>query len=258
MMYFVSDLDKTLIFSNKENDLNIQDFICVEHYDDGGEITYMTRQGFELFNEVLSKSIFIPCTMRNLRQTLRIAPIKEYNPKYIICTNGCEIYIDGELDVEWEDKVRSLIPKNETLSLVNKIESQGLSYIECRNVNDFYIAIKYEKSFINSKDFKKEISIIRNIIPSNYNFQQDKHKIFLLNKCVDKANAIDYLKNKYLEDEGILVAGDSNADEMMTKLDYVKAFIPCHATFQNEYAYRTFNRGIASTKELLLEVLKEL
>ena len=190
--------------------------------------------------------------MRNLKQTNRICFIPNYNPKYMICTNGCEIYIDGELDKEWEKIVRSKISVEEILSLQNKVNNLGLDIIENRSVNDFFLALKFKTTHL-----EKEIEILQKVIPNTYVIQQDKIKLFLLNKTIDKSNAIDYLKEKYLVNDKIVVAGDSQADENMTKLSYVKAFIPKHATFKNTKALKTQQEGILATEEILQNVLKE-
>lgn len=243
-MYFISDLDKTLIFSGYTDEK------CVEKYQNR-DITFMTKKGFQLLQEVFQKVTFIPCTMRNINQTNRIDFIKNYNPKYMICTNGCEIYINGILDENWNSQVREKISVNEILNLQKIVEKTDLDILENRNVNNFFLALKFNKT-----DLNNEIEYLKNIIPSHYNIQQDKHKIFLLNKLIDKSNAIHYLKNKYLDNENIIVAGDSNADENMTKLSYVKAYIPKHATFENKKAYRTESEGIMSTEEILKQILK--
>lgn len=244
-MYFISDLDKTLIFSGYPNEK------CIEKYNERN-ITFMTQKGFSLLQEVLNNVIFIPCTMRNLHQTNRIDFIHNYNPKYIICTNGCEIYIDGKLDKNWENLVREKISIKEILNLQKQVDNLNLNIIENRSVNDFFLALKFTTA-----NLDKEIEILRKVIPSTYNIQQDKYKIFLLNKTIDKSNAIDYLKNNYLLDDKIIVAGDSKADENMTKLSYVKAYIPKHATFDNEKAIKTKQEGILATEEILTNILKE-
>lgn len=245
-MYFISDLDKTLIFSG------YQEGICVEKYNDRN-ITFMTQNGFNLLQEVLQNVVFIPCTMRNLHQTLRIDFIFKYNPKYMICTNGCEIYINGKLDKNWENIVRKKILVEEILNLQKQVDNLRLKHlIENRSVSDFFLALKF-----NTTHLDEELKILRQIIPNTYNIQQDKHKIFLLNKSIDKSNAINYLKENYLIEDKIVVAGDSKADENMTKLSYVKAFIPKHATFKNKKAIQTKQEGILATEEILTNIIKE-
>lgn len=245
-MYLFSDLDKTLIFAGYPEEK------CVEQYQERN-ITFMTEKAHTLLEEVLNSLTFIPCTMRSLTQTNRIYFIRDYKPKYMICTNGAEIFIDGKLDTNWEKLMRERISEEKTLEIQKLIDSLGLDLIENRNVNGFYLALKFKTNKLDN-----EMKIISEILPDDYVIQQDKIKIFVLPKTINKAFAITYLKDTYLDKKEILVAGDSNADEAMTKLDYVTAFIPAHATFKNEKAIRTKLDGITSTEELLTNILNKI
>lgn len=246
MNYFISDLDKTLIFSGHP------ECKCVEKYQDR-DITFMTEKGFNLLKEVFQKTVFIPCTMRNINQTNRIDFIREYNPKYMICTNGAEIYIDGVLDEFWNKEMKKLVSKQEILDLQEKVNDLNFDLIENRNVNDFYIALKFKTTHLD-----KELDVLRKIVPNDYNIQQDGIKVFLLNKKIDKSNAIIYLIEKYNLKGKYFVAGDSNADSKMCNLNFVNSFIPNHATFEAPNAYKSKNEKLLATEEILNKILLEV
>ena len=84
-IFFITDLDRTIIHSKHSG------YRCVEKLGDR-EITYMTDYAYEKLHELLKieEFMFIPCTMRNINQTLRVDFIRCYNPKIIICTNGAQ------------------------------------------------------------------------------------------------------------------------------------------------------------------------
>ena len=243
--YFISDLDRTLIFAGYPEQKVVE-------YIGERKITYMTPKSYDLMQEVLHKTTFIPCTMRNLHQTDRVQFIRDYAPQYMICTNGAEIFIDGELDMEWDKIVRESVSKEEINNLHAFVETLDLDLVENRNVNEFYLALKFR-----TKDLDKEIALLKKVIPSTYNIQQSDFKVFLLPKAINKANAIDYLREKY-QFEDIYVAGDSEADRKMTLLPYVKAYVPAHATFEAPNAFRTEAEDIESTEELLEHLLSRL
>ena len=144
MKYFISDLDKTLIFAKKEK-YNMDDNLLksAEKYENR-DVTFMTYKSNELLKKVLNMYHFIPCTMRNITQTLRVDFVREYNPKYIICTNGAEIYIDGKLDEFWDNEMKKLVTKEEIINLQEKVNNLNLDLVENRNVNDFYLALKFK------------------------------------------------------------------------------------------------------------------
>lgn len=244
--YFVTDLDKTIIHSKNPNHK------CVE-YIGNREITYMTEKSYLLLQELLKEVEFIPCTMRNLRQTLRVGFIKEYNPKYIICTNGAEIYIDGKLDNYWNDYMKSLVSEDEVIGLIDKINNIGLNLKENRNIENFYVTLKFysEEDAINSLD------IIKEVVGDNYIVSQSGIKVFIIKEKINKANALDYLKNKY-GFKNIHTAGDSVYDEMFTGLNYVHNYIPLHATFKHDNSYISNQTGIYATEDILKAIMDNI
>lgn len=139
-IFFITDLDRTIIHSKHKG------YKCVEKLGDK-EITYMTDYAYDKLQELLKREefIFIPCTMRNINQTLRVDFIRDYNPKIIICTNGAQIYIDGKLDKAWDKQMKSLCNQDELNENINYLEKLKKEYkerigvIEIRNIEDSYI-----------------------------------------------------------------------------------------------------------------------
>lgn len=244
--YFITDLDKTIIHSKNPN------YKCVEYIGDR-EITYMTEDSYLLLQELLKEVEFIPCTMRNLRQTLRVGFINEYNPKFIICTNGAEIYIDGKLDIYWNDYMTSLIEPNEIVDLIDKINSIGLNLKENRNIENFYVTLK----FYSEEDAINSLGIIKDVVGEKYIVSQSGIKVFIIKEEINKANALDYLKNKY-GFENIHTAGDSVYDEKFTGLNYVHNYIPSHATFKHDNSYVSTQTGISATEDILKAIIKNI
>ena len=244
--YFVTDLDKTIIFSKEPSQY------CVEQYE-GRNITFMTDKSFSLLQEVIKKAEFVPCTMRNLKQTIRINFIRELNPKFMICTNGAQIYIDGVLDEEWDNKIREFVSKEEITNLIEEIENLNTDATEIRNVEEFYVALKYKTE----KIAKEMTTKLQKIYGEKYLVSSLGIKVFLINRNIDKSFALDYLKDKY-GFEDIHTAGDSDYDMEFTSLPYVKAYLPLHSTFTHKNAYISNKKGIESTEDILEELLKNI
>ena len=244
-IYFITDLDRTLIHAKNKGHK------CVE-YIEKSEITYMTQKSYDAFLELLKikEFNFIPCTMRNINQTLRVNFIKDYNPKIIICTNGAQIYIDGKLDDAWNIKMKSLIDEESIEENIRFIKSLNLNYQEVRNIEDFYITIKCENQdiafevFNNLKDkFKANIKVIH-----------IAKKIFIIDERIDKIYAVDYIVNKY-KIKNFVTAGDSKVDENFTKRG--RAIIPKHASFTHNNAIVTQKEGIESTEDIIEYLQRE-
>lgn len=244
--YFVTDLDRTIIHSKNPT------FKCVEKMGDR-EITYMTDKSYSLLQELLPKVEFIPCTMRNLKQTLRVDFIRKYSPKYIICTNGAQIYIDDKLDETWDNYMRSLLKENEVNNIISKIEKLNLNALEIRNIEGFYVALKFNTI----EDATNSLERLRGVVGTEYVVLQSRVKVFLINEKIDKANALNYLKEKY-NFEHIHTARDSIYDMKFTGLDYVYSYLPKHAEFNHPKAYISEKDGIEATDSILQAILDNL
>ena len=185
--YFISDLDKTLIYTKYPNE------ICVE-YKDGKPISYMTEKGLSLMKKILTKSIFIPCTMRNLEQTMRINFIKEYNPKFIICQNGANIYINGKLDLEWAEYISQFIKTDELEFMKKGIELLNMPIDRIKIIEGINIEIKFPDSSMCT-------SFLNLIKCQAFEWYQVIHakgrrKINIFHKKINKKYAVEYLIKK--------------------------------------------------------------
>lgn len=236
---FITDLDRTIVHSKNKG------FKCVEHIGER-EITYMTEKSYNKLQNMLKEKVieFIPCTMRNIDQTLRINFIKEYNPKLIICTNGAQIYRDGILDHEWDLKMKSLVKKEEVEDSIELIKSLNIKNIEIRNIEDFYITVKCETAI----DAKEGASILIKHFKSPYKVMQIGVKIFIIHEKIDKIHAVDYIIEKF-DINNVFTAGDSEVDIEFTRRGI--CILPKHSIFKHDDAIITEKDGIYSTEDIL-------
>ena len=246
-MILISDLDKTLIYSDKEKKLKGEkDYLCVE-YKDNSPLSYMTRQAYDYLFELNKYIEFIPCTARSLEQLNRISFLKELNLKYIICFNGCEIYKDNKLDLEYDKMINKLIDKNKNISLL-KLYSKKYPKLRIRSFNDYYLEIRLND--ISQKD-DILVNLKQNSLLIDYDIFCVSTKIYLIPKIVNKQMAIDYLKTK--ETFGKVYAlGDSEIDKsFIHNSDY--GFVPSHYTFSidKDNIYKSPYIGILGGEDIL-------
>lgn len=245
MKAFITDLDRTIIHSKNPG------FTCVETYDDR-EITFMTDKSISLLKELLNKEDieFIPCTMRKYHQTKRVSFISEYNPKYMICENGAQIFVDNVLDTKWESYMRTIINEKEVEDGINKIKSLNLNTKDILNIDGFYIAI----SFYNEDDADIAFKQIKPLFEKPYNVIQVGRKMFVIHEKIDKIHAVEYLVDTYKIDN-IITSGDSDADKEFTKIG--KSILPKHASFKHDSSVIANQSGIHATEEILEYVLEQ-
>ncbi|MER5864393.1 HAD family hydrolase [Kitasatospora sp. NPDC002040] len=109
-----SDLDRTLIYSNRALALDVPDrlaprLLSVEVHD-GKALSFMTEQAAELLVELVQQAVFVPATTRTRAQYERVnlpGPTPGWVPPYAICANGGQLLVGGVPDKDWQAEVKS-------------------------------------------------------------------------------------------------------------------------------------------------------
>ena len=249
--YFITDLDRTIIHSKNKG------YKCVETIDDK-EITYMTNEGYDKLQKLLNLDNFkfIPCTMRNINQTLRVNFIREYNPQIIICSNGAQIYINGELDKNWDEKMKAICnidDLNRDISYLRQLSEkfkEEIKVLEVRNIENFYITIKC----LTAEDADKFYEKIKESFKENLKIIKIEVKIFIINKNIDKSFAVDYIIKKF-NIKNLITSGDSEVDKEFTKRGI--SILPKHSAFKHNNSIITNKNKIASTEDIV-EIIDEI
>lgn len=103
-LLFASDLDRTLIYSEKFLNGKPEDYLLADRHN-GRDISFMTRRSGELLKEISEAVTFIPVTTRTEEEYKRILPVVALQPKYAIVANGGKVLIDGKEDPVWKNFV---------------------------------------------------------------------------------------------------------------------------------------------------------
>ncbi|WP_231591294.1 HAD family hydrolase [Saccharothrix sp. ST-888] len=109
-----SDLDRTLIYSNRALALDVPDrlaprLLSVEVHD-GRALSFMTEQAARLLAELVESVLFVPATTRTRAQYERVnlpGPTPGWIPSYAICANGGQLLVNGVPDQDWQAEVQS-------------------------------------------------------------------------------------------------------------------------------------------------------
>lgn len=255
-MYFISDLDKTLVYSRQS------ECTCVEYKNDK-PITYMAPKAKEIMDGLLQKETFhfIPCTLRSIEQTLRIGFIKDLTTQkdaqnFIICDNGASIYKNGVVDEEWDAIIAKIINKDNVAILCNRLQQ----YVEENNIPIYMIKTNrnaFVSIIFNTNDMAEKYldSLLKLVDKSCYNIFKQGKKTYVVPIGLNKEIAVKYLREHYgIHD--VITSGDSSVDDKFVELgDY--QVLPKHAVFRTTKARVTDSEGVVGGEELL-EIVKEL
>ncbi|WP_432493303.1 HAD family hydrolase [Kineococcus gypseus] len=99
-----SDLDQTLIFSERSAAADVAALVPVERYA-GRTISWVTPQAWRLLGELVASGAFVPVTTRTREQYERVR-WPQRPPRVAVCANGGVLLVDGEPDAAWAAAVR--------------------------------------------------------------------------------------------------------------------------------------------------------
>ncbi|TCP57928.1 hydroxymethylpyrimidine pyrophosphatase-like HAD family hydrolase [Tumebacillus sp. BK434] len=254
-MIFASDLDQTLIYSQRSlgGASDSCELIPVE-LRDGTPFSYMPKQALELLREVAERAAFVPVTTRTVEQYRRIHLFQEQIlPKYAVTSNGGNILFDGEPDPEWNRHLHRLIretclPAREAYAVFQAIASPQWVLGE-RFCDEMYYAIIIRRELMPTDEV---MLVAERLKASGWELSVQGRKLYLVPHAVSKRAALAHLE-ELSGKEVRLASGDSLLDRGM--LDFARhAIIPRHGELYREQAeYRmTRDAGVSAAVEILL------
>jgi hydroxymethylpyrimidine pyrophosphatase-like HAD family hydrolase len=265
MFMFASDLDRTLIYSQRMIDESAEKpgDIRIAETKDGEVITYLTERTVRLLKEVSNKMLFVPVTTRTMAQYARIFAITEaLVPKYAVTSNGGNILIAGKADPDWHESVKKKIeanclPVNDAFRAFDAVRSD--KWVKTCSVADelFFYCVIHNSDAIPSE----KLALYSEYIEENgWRTARHGRKLYFIPNCLSKKDAVAHIAEK----EGIqkiISAGDSVLDLEMAEIS--ERFIsPRHGEVyrlhrdQTEKIVYTKNYGISAGEELIKTVIK--
>lgn len=207
-MIFLSDLDRTLIFSY--NRLGAEN-LCVEKKD-GKELSYMTHSAAEIFSKMVKRITFIPITTRSLEQYNRIKFPHDFVPEYAIADNGANLLINGIPDKKWREYYDNICNecREELNGCADFLKSCPDVYFEVRLVDDTFIFTKTHTPDITLEQMRAAVK------PQSVELFTNGDKIYAMPKKVSKDSALLRIK-KLLGADIAIAAGDSLFDVDMLR-----------------------------------------
>ncbi|WP_449622920.1 HAD family hydrolase [Robertmurraya sp. Marseille-Q9965] len=216
-MIFVSDLDRTLIYSKRalaeypiDDELEL---ISVERNLDR-DLSFMTNKSLEYLRELSSKLLFVPVTTRSIHQFQRVS-FSGISHKYAVTSNGANIYYHGQLLTEWNrnviDEVKeSSIPMVEVIALLK----ERFNIKENLRIMDDLFVYYFCKEKV-PRAFLQELTVF--LVEKGWRVSFQGRKLYVVPAAVSKGKAVKFIQERE-DGEPLIGAGDSLLDDEFLKL----------------------------------------
>ncbi|WP_160721195.1 hypothetical protein [Bacillus sp. USDA818B3_A] len=266
-MIFASDLDRTLIYSERAiKEFGKPEGITLRPVETKGNnwVAYMTEKSYYQLKELAGKSLFVPVTTRTTAQFNRFVIFSEDIPiKYAITSNGANILLHGHPMIEWSDHIQrrletESVTQAELLAILNREGTRLDGEMKQAEGWFFYYLLNY----LPSESERKSI----NQLSSEYGWRisLQGRKLYFVPKAISKGNALDFIC--HLEGvEAVAGAGDSLLDWDFLKNCQAR-FVPNHGelarhmeiTSGNGTPILTKSSGVRAGEEIIQQALKLL
>lgn len=208
MSIFFSDLDNTLIYSHNRN--ITEEKIAVE-YLHGREQSYMTKYSFSFFQSASWLQI-VPVTTRTYTQFSRLTCIDDLSIEKAIICNGGTLLINGIEDKEWSvETMRIAADQLDDVDIASKLLQKKYPAVVVHRPTPYMIYFKSEKPQ------QTNLRLQQLIDSDKISIWNDRRKVYLFAKCINKGDAVRRFKNRF-EAENDIAAGDDLMDVSMLNL----------------------------------------
>lgn len=258
-MIYATDLDRTIIFSNKFLDDCNTDTVCVENFENK-PISYMTTVSLNKLEELKSKSNLkiIPVTTRSVAQFKRVRPVQDC--EFAITSNGGTILHNGKVFIPWYNCIQRVLQgyKSE-FKYMSKYLKNYSSYCEkpLKLVDNMFFFMKLNDDKERNQELLKILD--EELDTSKWFFTLQGLKLYVIPKEISKENALLYLK-KYLNEDTVAVSGDGKLDIGFLTIGDIR-IIPAESEVldylpNSSFAYKSVPKGLNGTIDLF-DIIEE-
>ncbi len=256
MKLFTSDLDRTLIFSERSIGKLEEERICIEQLEDK-KISYVTKRICDQLEEINNRMYFVPVTTRSLAQYERIMLFQNtIIPPVAIVANGGVILRNGQVDLEWQKRMEELManlpmPISEVQQcFVKQLTKPYL--LKNQMMDNLFFVYGVNLNTVNLVELQE---LKNQLAPHGWTCYLNGRKLYIMPSELTKGNAVAYIKAQQTFDYHI-AAGDSFMDMSMLALaDWGLA--PAHGEITDMPSIEVINqKGAAFAEQCLAEILQ--
>ena len=223
---FVSDLDRTLIYSAKAMELGdpVPDPVCVERYR-GRDISYISPVALDRLGQLARDNPFVPITTRTVAQYQRI-DLAGVRIKHAITTNGGCLLVDGRRCRDWDDEVARRLSASASYDEAAAALSGAFDrpwVLKVRNAEDLFTYTVFDRSQAEPAWFEELEKIGREL---GWSLSVQGRKAYVVPDSLTKESALAEVVRR-VGASRVVAAGDSLLDRGV--LEYAdEAIRPAH------------------------------
>lgn len=255
-MIFASDLDRTLIYSERALlDLGCPDkkSLMPVEMRNGVSTAFMTKEAFSLLQGLCRTAMFVPVTTRTTDQFNRIFIFQnDLEIRYAVTANGANILYNGSLLGDWAEIVRNQMKTESCLQaeLLSFLKKESFIFKgKIKQAEDLFFYYILDKPLV-----WEEVSVISGFVDHfGWRVSLQGRKLYFIPKAVSKGAAIDFICQR----EGMKAAG--GAGDSILDWDFLQhckcRFVPSHGELAanpsiTQYA-STNKHGVLAGEEIL-------
>lgn len=227
MQLFTSDLDRTLIFSQRTIHTAIENCLCIEQLEER-DISYINASIEQLLKQIHDTMHFVPVTTRSMAQYKRITLFQHtVVPDVAILANGGIILRNEVIDPDWQQHIEQqlqLLPLSlQQIGIKYARELSAGYFLRHHIIENLFYCFIIDQQTVNLQELKE----------FNQSLQQDGwqsylqgRKLYIMPQFLTKGAAVEYIK-RFQHYDWHFAAGDSLMDLSMLELadEY---FVPLH------------------------------
>lgn len=260
-MIFASDLDRTLVYSQRA----VDEFGRPEcgvlkpvEKKESAWSAFMTETAFLSLRELCRSHLFIPVTTRTTEQFNRFFIFKKEIPlSYAITANGAEILHDGKPLEEWSNCLTQVLASDavsikELLGLLKKEGFQFTGQLkEVERLFFYWILAEIPSAY--------EIKILEHFVdPYGWRMFLQGRKLYFIPRAISKGKALEFICEREGQ-KALAGAGDSLLDLDFLRLCQYR-FVPLHSELRgvskNWALMFTTNSGVNAGEEILQKFIQ--
>lgn len=244
-MIFATDLDRTMIYSNRMLSAKDSMYRTVESLD-SRVISYMDLTAITMIEN--ARFMVLPVTTRSIEQFKRVEIFNSL--EWAVCTNGGTVLHNGEIDLGWDKHIHSITSKLDFDEAISWLE-------ELEEINDTVRVVDGKFVYSKTSDIEATDRKLKEIVNKDWHYTIQGKKVYIIPKGISKSNAIKYIMGK-LKETYLVTAGDGKLDVDMLGIGDI-AFTPLHGEIYKLELYKggnlvTVGDGITAAVDILNQV----
>lgn len=196
-MIVASDLDRTLIYSNRAlAELGFPPGTSLKPVEikEGKWVSYMTEASYALLQEIDRKYLFVPVTTRTTNQFNRIVIFQRDIPlSYAITANGACILKEGEPFGEWSEIIESKMKTDSAMmeEMVSVLAKEEFTFHgQIKKVEDYFFYYLLAEPL----PAGERQSLHKLLSPFGWRVSLQGRKLYFIPQTINKGDALEFIR----------------------------------------------------------------